>query len=139
MMLRMIGLLALVALIPLTGMAKDEEGPAMARIITQNEKPPQCLSRVHIQRIDGELVNVHPSGFDIEPGMHSMNGRATVNTSFCRRVSGRTSEGIPDLEAEFEAGKTYYIGLDHRSRNSEDWRLVIWKVEPEEGEDGERG
>ena len=39
---------------------------------------------------------------------------------------------VPDLEADFEAGKTYYIGLDHSSKNFNDWRLVIWKVEPEE-------
>jgi hypothetical protein len=126
-------------LLPLNALAQDDAAPAMARIITQNEKPPQCLSRVHIQRIDGELVNVHPSGFEIEAGKHTMNGRAMVNTTFCRRISGRTSEGIPDLEAEFEAGKTYYVGLDHSSKSSNDWRLVIWKVEPRDGEPAEKG
>lgn len=103
-----------------------------ARIITQNERPAQCLSSVHIQKLDGELVNVHPTGFELEPGTHKMNGRAILNTTFCRRVNGRNSVGIPDLEAHFEAGKTYFIGLDHSSTNSEDWRLVIWKVEPGE-------
>jgi hypothetical protein len=97
-----------------------------------NGKPSQCLSAVHIQFVDGERVMVHQSGFDIEPGKHSLNGRAYLDTSYCRPLLGRNSKDIPDLEADFQAGKTYYIGLDHRSRNTEDWRLVIWRVEPEE-------
>lgn len=125
-------LLALLLALPASAQAPEEGEPAAARVITQNEKPAQCLSAVHIQKIDGELVNVHPTGFELEPGRHSMNGVARLNTSFCRRVAGRNSEAIPDLEADFEAGKTYFVGLDHSSGNSEEWRLVIWKVEPEE-------
>jgi hypothetical protein len=75
---------------------------------------------------------VHQNGFDLEPGIHSLNGRAILDTTYCRPIHGRVSQDVPDLEAEFEAGKTYYIALDHASRNFNDWRLVIWKVEPEE-------
>lgn len=138
-MIRVIATTVLALLVPMTGMSLDERAAPMARIITQNEKPAQCLSSVHIQRIDGELVNVHATGFEMEPGRHSMNGRAVVNTSYCRRYTGRPSEGVPDLEAEFEAGKTYYIGLDHSAKSSKDWRLVIWKVEPENGSASEQG
>jgi hypothetical protein len=44
-------------------------------------------------------------------------------------VRGKSTYTIPDLEADFEAGKTYYVGLDHSSKNKEEWRLVIWKTE----------
>jgi hypothetical protein len=118
-----------------TGPATAEpagDAPTMARIITHSERPAQCLSRVHIRQIDGEEKIVHDAGFEIEPGRHTMNGTAVVNTSFCRYVRGSKGLAVPDLEADFEAGKTYYIGLDHSSKNFNDWRLVIWKVEPEE-------
>ena len=105
---------------------------AMARIVTMHSKPAQCLSPVQIWRVDGERVYVHRNGFNIEPGTRSLNGRAFLDTSFCKPIHGRTSEPLPDLEVDFEAGKTYYIGLDHSARNFNDWRLVVWKVEPEE-------
>ena len=115
-----------------TSVAQDVTEPEMARVITMNGQPARCLSPVHVQEIDGERVNVHHTGFDLEPGMHSLNGRAILDTSYCRPIHGRISQDVPDLEAEFEAGKTYYIALDHNSRNFNEWRLVIWKVEPEE-------
>ena len=100
-----------------------------AQIITQNERPAQCISRVVITDIDGRLTNVARQGFKLDAGTHSMNGRAIINTSQCPAIRGRSTYTIPDLEADFEAGKTYYVGLDHSSKNKEEWRLVIWKVE----------
>ncbi len=111
----------------------SEDPASNARIVTMNSKPAQCLSAVQIWRVDGERVYVHRNGFDIEAGRHSLNGRAFLDTSYCRPLHGRVSQEVPDLEVEFEAGKTYYIGFDHSSRNVNDWRLVVWKVEPEEG------
>jgi hypothetical protein len=112
--------------------AEDAAEPEMARIITMNGQPARCLSPVHVQEIDGERVNVHHTGFDLEPGSHRLNGRAILDTSYCKPIHGRISQRVPDLEGEFEAGKTYYVALDHSSRNFNEWRLVIWKVEPEE-------
>lgn len=100
-----------------------------ARIITQNDLASQCISRVVIDEIDGRLSNVTRQGFELDAGIHSMNGRAVINIANCPAVRGRNSYVVPDLEADFEAGKTYYIGLDHRSKNKEEWRLVIWKTE----------
>ena len=103
-----------------------------ARVVTMHSQPARCLSAVHVQEIDGERVNVHHTGFELDPGPHSLNGRAILDTSYCRPIHGRLSQEIPDLMADFEAGKTYYVALDHSSRNFNDWRLVIWKIEPEE-------
>ena len=111
---------------------QDTARPEMARIITMNGQPARCLSPVQIRVVDGERVYVHQNGFDLEPGTHSLNGRAILDTTYCRPIHGRVSQDMPNLVAEFEAGKTYYIALDHGSRNFNDWRLVIWKVEPEE-------
>jgi hypothetical protein len=125
-MRKLIVIFLVTTLLPLKILA-DKVG--QAQIITQNERPAQCISKVVITEIDGRLSNVSRQGFKLDAGTHSMNGRAIVNTSQCPAIRGRPSYTIPDLEADFEAGKTYYVGLDHSSKNVEEWRLVIWKVE----------
>ncbi len=100
-----------------------------ARIITQTANPAECLSRVAIRKIDGEEKFVHPQGFTIEPGRHTMSGTVALDTSYCKVARGNEWTQIPPLEADFEAGKTYYVGFDHSSTNRNDWRLVVWKVE----------
>ncbi len=101
-----------------------------AKIITQNSLASQCIASVVIDEIDGKLSNVTRQGFDLEAGKHTMNGRAILNVGNCPALRGRNSYVVPDLEADFEAGKTYYVGLDHSSKNKEEWHLVIWKTEP---------
>ena len=111
------------------------ENNDMARIVTQIDKPAECLGSVEIKVIDGRLKNVSPLGFDIEPGKHKLSGTAKVNRGNCfTSARGYRNEGVPPLEAEFEAGKTYYIGFDYSSSDRREWAYVIWKVEPEEGE-----
>jgi len=100
-----------------------------ARIITQVAKPSECLSRVAIRQIDGEEKFVHPQGFTVEPGRHTMSGTVALDTSYCRVARGNEWTEIPPLEADFEAGKTYFVGFDHSSTNRREWGLVIWKVE----------
>jgi hypothetical protein len=100
-----------------------------AKIVTSLENPVACISAVHINNIDGQEVQVQKLGFDIDAGTHTMLGRAMINTSFCK-VVGRSTGGekpVP-LEADFEAGNTYYVGFDHSAPNRKDWKLVIWKV-----------
>jgi len=126
MMRKLILILLLAAFLPSHAIANQG---GKAQIITQNERSAQCISRVVIDEIDGRLSNVAKQGFELDAGPHSMNGRAVINTANCPAIRGRNSYVVPDLEADFEAGKTYYVGLNHRSKNKEEWRLVIWKTE----------
>jgi hypothetical protein len=116
---------------PAMGLAgPDDAAHAKAKIITGTEKPTECISSVHVNTIDGKQVYVQELGFDIDPGKHSLSGRAAVNTSFCAVVGkGTVKDSISPIEADFEAGKTYYLGYDHSASNRKDWKLVIWKVE----------
>jgi hypothetical protein len=101
----------------------------MARIVTQNGKPADCISRVAIRQINGKEKFVSPQGFELEPGRYTMSGTVALDTSYCKAPQRRSPINAPPLEAEFEAGKTYYIGFDHSSRKREEWHYVIWKVE----------
>lgn len=118
-------LFALLALPFLAQAAPDDK----ARIVTQNAQPADCISRVAIRTINGKEKFVSPQGFDLEPGRYTLNGTVALDTTFCKVVRGNEYTRIEPLEAEFEAGKTYYVGFDHSSTNRADWGLVIWKVE----------
>ena len=109
---------------------EDPGGNEMVKVVTQAGQPADCLAAVAVNKIDGELRVVPAQGFLIEPGMHSINGRATLDTTKCQPITGYTQIGTAvDLEVNFELGRTYYIAYDHESPNIEEWRLVVWKVE----------
>ena len=113
-------------LLPLQANAEDE---STAKIITSFSNVAQCIAPVHILNIDGREVRVQRMGFDIDAGKHTMSGRTVVDTSYCQTVGRATNhDNTPPLEAEFEAGKTYWVGLDHNSPDRKDWKYVIWKV-----------
>lgn len=102
---------------------------APARIVTRLGSAEDCLAPMIINRIDGLPLHLPMRGFPIEPGKHSLNGLAVMDTTYCP-VDPRSGFGqLPDLVVEIESGKTYYLGFDHRSRDMSDWRLVVWKVE----------
>lgn len=103
----------------------------MARVVGAGGLPAQCLAPVHILEVDGEEVLTNARGIELEAGWHSLNGRAEITLEYCRPSGLARGPAVPNLEAEFQAGFTYHVGLDHRSPDIRDWRLVIWKLESE--------
>jgi len=101
----------------------------MARVITYVAKPVQCIAPIEVYNIDGELVKKNAMGFDLEPGRHTLVGLASIDSANCPVMRGNRSLDIPPLDYEFEAGKTYYIGLEHKSANQQQWRFVVWRVQ----------
>ena len=90
---------------------------------------PQSID-LAVNKIDGELRAVPAQGFLVEPGVHTINGRATLDASKCQPLTAYQQIGrATDLEVNFEPGRIYYIAYDHKSQNTEEWRLVVWKVE----------
>ena len=119
--------LAAALLIPALAFGGDA---TKAQIVTGGENFAECIAAVHINRIDDREVKVQRLGFELDPGMHTLSGRARVNVSLCKAMGPGTSPTQPEpLTAEFEAGKVYHIGYDHSSPHRKDWKLVIWKVE----------
>lgn len=121
--LTLIIVLGLLTFLPAAGAAEK------AMIVTQVAKPAECIAPVHIRQIDGREKIVPYQGFQIEPGRHTMTGTAKLNVDNCPVARGNEFNRVQPLEAEFEAGKTYYVGLDHRSADRNNWALVIWKIE----------
>jgi len=127
-MINKLGLLiAMLTALPASAVLANSD---MAKIVTQGGRSVDCLSPIAVNKIDGLQKIVPAQGFEIEPGVHTLNGRAILDTTFCRVGRGGNRGGYaPDLEVDFEAGKTYHIGYDHRSSNRDEWKLVVWKVE----------
>ena len=84
---------------------------------------------MHIRQVDGRERQLPANTFELEPGMHSLQGMAKINLTYCRAPNKADKSSVPPLNAMFEAGKTYNVGLDHSSPDREDWRIVVWKVE----------
>lgn len=127
------GIPCLAALMLATGTSAQTEdndaAEAVARIVTQDADPANCISRVAVRTINGQNKFVSPQGFNLKPGKYTLSGTVALDTRYCKVPPGNSYRSVPPLEAEFEAGKTYYIGFDHGSPNREDWAYVVWKVE----------
>jgi hypothetical protein len=120
---------------------EDEEDAGVARVVTMFDNVTICLASVQIRQIDGKNRMLPSLGFDIEPGWHTMHGSAQLDLKRCpvrdeNRRSGNDVH-IPPLEWLFEAGKVYYVGLDHSSPMRENWRLIVWKVRDDETQEEE--
>jgi hypothetical protein len=102
----------------------------MVEVVTGIAQPQACLAPLAVNRIDGEPRAVPARGFLIEPGVHSINGRATLDIEACPlQDANQQIYKTADLEVNFETGVIYHIAYDHSSANSEDWALVVWKTE----------
>jgi hypothetical protein len=102
----------------------------MVKVVTRGGRPADCLAPVAINRIDGESRLVPAQGFLIEAGVHTLNGLASLDISSCPFADDNLQiRGSEDFEVLFERGGTYHIAYDHSSENSDQWSLVVWKVE----------
>ena len=112
---------------PVNAEAADIE---MVKVVTKTTQSAACLAPVAVYRIDGETRAVPANGFLIKPGVHTINGRARLDTTKCHPIDAdHQILRVPDLEVNFEFGNTYYIAYDGRSPNPAEWGLVVWKVE----------
>ena len=126
-LIRFLTWVLILAVLPATA---EQTIDKMARMVTENGGQAECLAPVTINKIDGVKRAMPAPGFLIEPGVHTVNGRAQLDTTKCRPLDGNQQiTGVADLEVNFEAGKTYYIVYDRSHPNTDEWKLIVWKVE----------
>ncbi len=102
----------------------------MARVVTHIERSDDCIAPVLVTKIDGESAAVSAKSFLIEPGTHSLNGKALLNLGSCPITDRYFRMNMAkDLEVNFELGFTYYIGYYHKPENPDEWQLVVWNIE----------
>jgi hypothetical protein len=102
----------------------------MVKVVTRGGRPADCLAPVAINRVDGESRLVPAQGFLIEAGVHTLNGLASLDISSCPFAEANLQiKSSEDFEVLFKPGGTYHIAYDHSSENTDQWSLVVWKVE----------
>jgi hypothetical protein len=102
----------------------------MARVLTSMGRPAECLAAIVVNKIDGEERVVSALGFLIEPGVHTINGKAILDMTNCPLIdSNPVINTAEDLEVDFEPGATYHIGYFHAPANTQEWKLVVWHIE----------
>ena len=111
-------------------LSDELNGGEMARVVTDNGRPQECLAPLAVTRVDGETRVVSAKGFFIEPGVHTLNGSATLDLSYCALDEANFFiRNVADLEVDFAAGGTYYIGYYHPPDKLDEWKLVVWNIE----------
>lgn len=102
----------------------------MAMVVTNLPRPADCISPIMVTRIDGERAMVSAKSFLIEPGVHTLNGKAMLDLEACP-ITDEYFQMKPaeDIEINFELGFTYYIGYYHKPENPDEWQLVVWNIE----------
>ena len=111
-------------------LSAEPDSNMMARVLTSIGRPSECLAPLAVNKIDGEMTSVSEKGFLITPGVHSINGMATLDMTNCPFIDKNPT--IPtaiDLEVDFEPGATYYIGYYHKPESPDEWQLVVWNIE----------
>lgn len=102
----------------------------MAMVVTNIARPADCLAAITVTTVDGQKVMVSAQSFLIEPGIHTVNGKAMLDTTHCPITDKRFQMGrAEDLEVNFELGYTYYIGYYHQPADPQEWKLVVWNIE----------
>ena len=102
----------------------------MANVVTQSGGLEDCLAPVAINQIDGERRLLPAPGFQIESGVHIINGHAMLDNTKCHPLGSDLHIGrTPGYAVNFEVGKTYFIAYDRSSLNADEWTLVVWKIE----------
>jgi hypothetical protein len=102
----------------------------VATVITSPGRPAECIAPVLVTRVDGEDTVVSAKGFLIEAGVHTINGKAILDTTNCPLIgSNPVMRSATDLEVDFQPGSIYHVGYYHAPANPEEWRLVVWQTD----------
>ncbi len=118
---------------PTTPLNMQWKPETQAKIITQSGVAAQCIAPVAVYEINGQLTNVSRQGFYLEAGEYRIKAQGLVNTAACPVLYIPPNYVIPPIEMTFEPGLVYYLGMDHSSTRITDWRVILWRVERQDG------
>jgi hypothetical protein len=129
-------LLPLALITAATTLQADDAEKAV--VITSEHLAQRCILSVIVTAVDGVPVkDTDPSGrYEFEPGEHSISGYGGDDPSLCSTLAGEdaveVAEGdrIGDSTLKFDvvAGKSYWLGIDVRSKDKSSWKVVTWKI-----------
>lgn len=117
--------------------AEEAEQAETAMVFASEGALQRCMLPVVVTSIDGEEVTEGSDSFELEAGSHTITGYGYGDASQCATFSGDDGLPVPGedarvgestLKLDLEAGKKYFLGIDVRSKDTSNWKLVVWKL-----------
>jgi hypothetical protein len=118
--------------------AADPATATTATVITNEGLSERCILSTVVTAVDGKEVTASDKTdtFEFEPGEHSISGYGGADPTKCATFTGDNPVAITEgehigqstLKYAFEAGKTYYTGVDVRNADKSTWKLVVWQI-----------
>ncbi len=107
---------------------------ASARIILNHPQLTKQISPVRLLTVNGKNVSTQSEAAWLKPGDYKLKFAATVDQRYTKQfISSRHTRSKNakkmTLNLKVEENKTYYVGFDTSSNNTEDWKTVVYKVE----------
>ena len=118
---------------PTTPLNVQWKPETQAKIITQNGVAARCIAPVAVYEINGQMTSVSRQGFYLEAGEYRIKAQGLVSTASCPVLYIPPNYIIPPIEMTFEPGLVYYLGMDHSSPRITDWRVIVWRLERQDG------
>ena len=104
-----------------------------AKIILSHSNAAKQIFSVKLLMINGENINVRSDAVWLAPGEYELRLASFIDKNYTKQIlSPKERRGLKDwnntMKITVEAGKSYYIGYDASSSQTEEWSPVIYKV-----------
>ena len=108
------------------------KGPS-AKVILDHSIVAKQIFPVRLLMVNGENVNVRSSAVWLEPGEYELKFGSVLNGDYTQKVlTPKQRRGNADwnatLKLKVEADKSYYVGFDASSTETEEWQTVVYDV-----------
>lgn len=105
-----------------------------AILILNHQQITKKISPVRLLTVNGENVSVRSDAAWLSPGTYDLTFAAWVNRNYTQQIITPKQRRRMDAEqmtlnVTLEADKSYYVGFDTSSSDTEDWKPVVYKVE----------
>lgn len=104
-----------------------------AKIVMNNSINARQLFPVKLLMINGENISNRDNTVWLHPGEYELRFSTVINGDYTQKIMGlKERRGLKDLantlKIKVEADKSYYVGFDASSTQTEDWGPVVYQV-----------
>jgi hypothetical protein len=133
--MKKISILLLALTLPFAVLAFDFAKPSepSGKVVLSDYSEAKQLYQVKLVEVNGENVPVRAHAVWLKPGQYELTLSAQIGKSARSNLSIKDRSGFDKRENKLnlsvEAGKTYYLAYDARSKEFDDWKPIVYKVE----------
>jgi len=114
-----------------SGTAVSEETERSTQIVTDYENKAKNIYPLILNNIDGKEKFPTQGSYLLKPGTHTLKFRVVLNSDELKGSTRTYSRNKPlSITHNFEKNIRYFIGLKAKTKNSNHWKVVIWKKRP---------